>query len=126
MVLHDLNQACRYADQVIVMKDGRIAGQGPPATVVTADMVAEVFGLSCRVLPDPAAGTPLVVPYGRHRAHNAFAALRHAFAANVPIANATAKETRQSSSGTFRRAPTRLCAEYGVVAGRNWCQLPLE
>ncbi|AJP03159.1 ABC transporter [Streptomyces cyaneogriseus subsp. noncyanogenus] len=61
-VLHDLNQAARYAGHLVAMKEGRIAAQGPPADVVTADLVREVFGLDCVVVPDPVTGGPLVVP----------------------------------------------------------------
>ncbi|MEV5571356.1 ABC transporter ATP-binding protein [Spirillospora sp. NPDC052269] len=61
-VLHDLNQAARYATHLIAMRDGRIVTEGPPAEVVTAERVAEVFGLRCRVIEDPETGTPLVVP----------------------------------------------------------------
>lgn len=66
-VLHDLNQAARYGTHLIAMKDGRIVAEGPPETVVTEDIVSEVFGLACRVVPDPVAGTPTVVPLGRDR-----------------------------------------------------------
>lgn len=66
MVLHDLNLACRYADHVIAMKDGEIVVEGAPRDVVTADVVREVFGLTCDVVPDPRSGTPMVVPIGRH------------------------------------------------------------
>jgi iron complex transport system ATP-binding protein len=66
MVLHDLNQACRYADHVIAMKAGRIVAQGAPAEVVTAELVAEVFDVRCAVTEDPLTGTPLVIPTGRH------------------------------------------------------------
>ncbi|MED7949634.1 ABC transporter ATP-binding protein [Streptomyces sp. BE303] len=61
-VLHDLNQAARYADHLVAMRDGRIVAQGPPAEVVTAELVREVFGLDSVVVPDPVTGTPLVVP----------------------------------------------------------------
>ncbi|MGN0064171.1 MAG: ABC transporter ATP-binding protein [Nocardioides sp.] len=65
MVLHELNLAARYADHLVAMKDGRLVAQGPPTEVVTAELVHEVFGLECRVVPDPVSHTPLVVPIGR-------------------------------------------------------------
>ncbi len=61
-VLHDLNQACRYADHIIAMRDGSIILQGEPTEVITAATVSEVFGLEVEVIPDPVTGTPLVVP----------------------------------------------------------------
>ncbi|MFI9587542.1 ABC transporter ATP-binding protein [Streptomyces sp. NPDC052236] len=66
MVLHDLNQACRYADHVIAMKSGRIVAEGPPAEVITAATVENVFELRCQVTTDPVSGTPLVIPISRH------------------------------------------------------------
>lgn len=67
-VLHDLNQAARYATHLIAMRDGQVVATGPPQTVVTAALVEEVFGLPCRVIDDPETGTPLVVPAARRRA----------------------------------------------------------
>lgn len=66
MVLHDLNQACRYADHIIAMKKGSIVAEGAPADVITAETVEDVFGLRCQVATDPVSGTPLVIPVGRH------------------------------------------------------------
>ena len=66
MVLHDLNLAARYADHVIALKAGRVVAEGAPSDVVTEGLVAEVFGLDCRVVADPVSHTPLVVPIGRH------------------------------------------------------------
>ena len=65
MVLHDLNLAARYADHVVALRAGRIVAQGPPAEVFTVELLAEVFGLAALVAPDPATGTPLVVPLPR-------------------------------------------------------------
>ncbi|MEV8317238.1 ABC transporter ATP-binding protein [Streptomyces sp. NPDC059900] len=62
VVLHDLNQAARYADHLVAMKQGRIVAEGAPADVVTEELVREVFGLECVVVPDPVTGSPLVVP----------------------------------------------------------------
>ncbi len=61
-VLHDLNQAARYANHLVAMRDGAVVAQGPPAEIVTADLVEEVFGVRCLVLADPETGAPLVVP----------------------------------------------------------------
>ncbi|MBI3212216.1 MAG: ABC transporter ATP-binding protein [Mycobacterium sp.] len=61
-VLHDLNHACRYADEIIVMKSGAIVAQGNPNTVVTEALVEHVYGLGCQIIDDPQTGTPLVVP----------------------------------------------------------------
>lgn len=61
-VLHDLNHACRYADQIIVMKAGGIVAQGSPHDVITEDLVQTVYGLRCQIIDDPQTGTPLVVP----------------------------------------------------------------
>jgi iron complex transport system ATP-binding protein len=67
MVLHDLNLAARYADRLVAMRDGRIVAQGTAREVLTADLLAEVFGLRATVLPDPVSDGVLVVPIGtRH------------------------------------------------------------
>ncbi|MFD4632658.1 ABC transporter ATP-binding protein [Streptomyces sp. NPDC058284] len=62
VVLHDLNQAARYADHLVAMKDGAVVAEGAPARIVTESLVREVFGLECVVVPDPVTGSPLVVP----------------------------------------------------------------
>jgi iron complex transport system ATP-binding protein len=66
MVLHDLNQACRYADHVIAMKSGSIVATGSPAEVITEGIVEDVFDIRCQVATDPVSQTPLVIPVGRH------------------------------------------------------------
>ena len=65
MVLHDLNLAP-------LQRAYRDAGRhdrrgGAPKDVITAELLLEVFGLEARVMADPVAGTPLVVPIGRLR-----------------------------------------------------------
>jgi iron complex transport system ATP-binding protein len=65
MVLHDLSLAARYTDVLIAMKDGKIVASGTPAEVLTPELLDKVFGLRAMVVPDPATGTPLVVPLPR-------------------------------------------------------------
>jgi len=64
-VLHDLNHATRYATHLIAMKAGKVVAEGAPAAVITAELVEDVYGLKCEVIPDPQTGTPLVVPAAR-------------------------------------------------------------
>ncbi|MEV4812016.1 ABC transporter ATP-binding protein [Micromonospora avicenniae] len=61
-VLHDLNQAARYADHLVAMRAGAVVAAGPPREILDADLVREVFGLDCVVVPCPVTGAPLVVP----------------------------------------------------------------
>lgn len=65
-VLHDLNHAARYGTHLIAMRDGAVVAEGPPEAIVTAELIHDVFGLRCIVVPDPVSGTPSVVPLGRH------------------------------------------------------------
>lgn len=62
VVMHELNLAARYADHMIAMADGAVVAEGTPGEVVTAPLVRRVFDLDCVVIPDPVAGTPMVVP----------------------------------------------------------------
>ncbi|NKE58356.1 ABC transporter ATP-binding protein [Lentzea sp. PSKA42] len=65
MVLHDLNLAVRYSDNLIVMKSGAIVAQGHPSDVITSDLLLDTFGLQAKVIDDPVSERPLIVPIGR-------------------------------------------------------------
>lgn len=62
MVLHDLNLAARFSDQLVVMKGGEVQAAGTPAEVVSEQLLADVFSLPAVVTEDPVAGGPLIVP----------------------------------------------------------------
>ena len=66
LVLHDLNQAARYSHHLIAMRNGHVIADGPPSTVVTEELVHDVFGLRSKVVTDAVSGTPLILPIGRH------------------------------------------------------------
>ncbi|MFB4419696.1 ABC transporter ATP-binding protein [Streptomyces sp. QL37] len=65
MVLHDLNLATRYSDNLVVMREGAILAQGHPRDVITAELLEEAFGLRAKVIDDPVGDRPLIVPIGR-------------------------------------------------------------
>lgn len=62
VVLHELNLAAAFADRLVMMREGRVLAEGPPAEVFTAEALREVFGLEAEVLRDPASGRPVCVP----------------------------------------------------------------
>ena len=67
MVLHDLNLACRYADNIVAIQDKRIYAQGKPEEVIDQKLVRDVFRMECQISTDPLFGTPLCIPHGRGR-----------------------------------------------------------
>lgn len=67
MVLHDLNLACRYAHNIVALKDQKVYAQGKPEYVINCSLVKNVFGMDCEVTMDPLFGTPLCIPYGKGR-----------------------------------------------------------
>jgi iron complex transport system ATP-binding protein len=66
LVLHDLGQACRYADHLVVMRAGSIVATGAPEEIVSPELVREVFGVESCVVPDPLTGTPRVLTGALH------------------------------------------------------------
>ncbi|MEN1937695.1 ABC transporter ATP-binding protein [Paenibacillus sp. 102] len=67
MVLHDLNLACRYADNIVAIQDKQIYAQGKPEEIIDCKLVRDVFRMECQITTDPLFGTPLCIPQGRGR-----------------------------------------------------------
>jgi len=63
MVLHDLNQAIRYSDDLLVMKEGKLVLQGHPQSVVTERSVKEIYGIDVVIRSDDRTGM-YMVPIG--------------------------------------------------------------
>ncbi|GGE02257.1 ABC transporter ATP-binding protein [Paenibacillus nasutitermitis] len=63
MVVHDLNHASRYAHHMIAIKSGKVSGEGSPQTVMTPEVLRDVFGIEADIIPDPRTGLPLCLPY---------------------------------------------------------------
>ncbi|RKP48090.1 ABC transporter ATP-binding protein [Cohnella endophytica] len=64
MVVHDLNHAARYAQHLVALKAGTVLYEGHPETVMTCDMLRDVFNIDADIIPDPRTGAPLCLPYG--------------------------------------------------------------
>ncbi|MBN2982370.1 ABC transporter ATP-binding protein [Cohnella algarum] len=71
MVLHDINLSARYADHIFALQGGRLVAEGAPSTVITSELIKDVFGLDCTVIEDPVSGSPYVIPIGRHHVKDA-------------------------------------------------------
>ncbi len=67
MVLHDLNLACRYAHNLVALKNQQIVAKGKPDEIVDVELVQQVFDMRCVITVDPLVGTPLCIPYGKGR-----------------------------------------------------------
>ena len=59
-VLHDLNLASRCCDRLALLHHGRLHGLGAPQEVLTTDSIGTVYGVRCRIDPDPGTGRPTV------------------------------------------------------------------
>jgi len=60
--LHDLNLAARFADRIVVLSRGRLVADGTPATVLSEELVARVWGISADLHREPRTGIPYLVP----------------------------------------------------------------
>lgn len=61
-VLHDINQAARFADELVLLRAGRIAARGAVEAVLTPELVARVFGVEVTLVTDPETGGPYCIP----------------------------------------------------------------
>ncbi|MCT8978521.1 ABC transporter ATP-binding protein [Clostridium sp. CX1] len=63
IVLHDINLACRYADHVIAVKDGKIYGEGNPNIIITEKLIKDVFDINSKIIQCPLFRTPMCITY---------------------------------------------------------------
>ncbi|AQS73060.1 ABC transporter ATP-binding protein [Corynebacterium ammoniagenes] len=66
MVLHDLNLAARYSDELVAVSGGHVVAQGKPHEVITQETIANVFDIDSIIITDPVSNLPAVMPIGRH------------------------------------------------------------
>lgn len=63
VVLHDLNLAARYADEVVIFHEGTLSAQGPTTEVFQPEIISAAFGIDCEITRDPRTGAPHVFAY---------------------------------------------------------------
>ena len=63
MVIHEINEAARFADYLLAMRHGTLLYEGTPEEVFTKEMLADVFGIDAELLRDPRTDRPYCIPY---------------------------------------------------------------
>ena len=64
MVLHDLNEACRFADHIIGLKNGKVVCEGSPADVITRENIREIYGIDAKLVMSDG-GYPICMEFDR-------------------------------------------------------------
>jgi iron complex transport system ATP-binding protein len=62
-IVHNLNLATQFADRCIILDQGRLVADGPPAGVFTEETLSNVFDLDIWIMPHPEnPDIPLIIP----------------------------------------------------------------
>lgn len=62
LVLHDINMAARFCDEIVALHSGRLIAQGSPEEIMDADVLRRIYGIEMDVLPHPANGRSIALP----------------------------------------------------------------
>jgi iron complex transport system ATP-binding protein len=63
VVLHDLNQAARFARRMVVLNQGHIVADGAPVDILTPEIMARHFRINAAIYHDDVTNTPVFIPY---------------------------------------------------------------
>lgn len=61
LVLHDLNLAAQFADNVLLLKKGRVMAHGNPQEVFTEEIISETYNFPCAIYPNPLTRNPMII-----------------------------------------------------------------
>jgi len=61
-VLHDINLASQFCDEIMIMREGNILSRGKPAEVITPQNIGSAFSIDVEIFDNPCTQTPYVVP----------------------------------------------------------------
>ena len=62
MVLHELNQASKYSDRLVIMKSGEIVSDGCPKEIINKETIKKVYNIDCDIDNDPISNKPRIHP----------------------------------------------------------------
>lgn len=62
LVLHDINMAARFCDEIVALHSGRLIAQGRPDEIMEAGVLRSIYGVDMHVLPHPISGRPIALP----------------------------------------------------------------
>jgi iron complex transport system ATP-binding protein len=60
-VLHDLNLAAQYCDQLLVLHEGEVWGIGTPQDILNSELISQVYGTKPIIMPHPVSGVPQII-----------------------------------------------------------------
>jgi len=63
IVLHELNNACRFADNIIGLKKGKIICEGKPIDVINKETLKKIYGIDARLKPSESGEYPVCTEY---------------------------------------------------------------
>ncbi|WP_315360563.1 ATP-binding cassette domain-containing protein [Neisseria bacilliformis] len=62
IVIHDINLAAQYCDELVALKGGRLLKTGKPAEIMTAEVLQDIYGVAMNIIPHPENGRPIALP----------------------------------------------------------------
>jgi len=62
VVLHDVNMAARFCDEIIALHSGRLIARGTPPEIMTPDVLKQIYGIDMAIMAHPQTGLPVGVP----------------------------------------------------------------
>jgi len=61
-VLHDINLASQFCDEILILHEGSVLSRGQPTQVITYQNIESAFSVNVEILDNPLANTPYIVP----------------------------------------------------------------
>lgn len=61
VVLHDVNMAARFCDEIVALRGGRLCARGTPGELMTSERLQDIYGIPMVVMPHPHTGEPVCV-----------------------------------------------------------------